>query len=111
MTTHDAHRVVVESRNRVGSSALPVSDLVVAGVDGSGCGRRAAEWAAGEAALRKGALRIVYAYSLPVAGYFGYNPFPANLLTSLREEDESGRGADGSRIAPHLSGRNYGVLS
>ena len=64
-------------------------DLVVAGVDGSRCARKAAQWAAAEAIRRHGALRLIHAYSLPPAGYAGYNPYPATLLTQLREEGEA----------------------
>ncbi|MET0863004.1 MAG: universal stress protein [Nakamurella sp.] len=63
--------------------------LVVAGIDGSSCSRRAAGWAAAEAVHRHGSLLLVHAYSLPSAGYSGYNPYPANLLPQLREEGEA----------------------
>jgi nucleotide-binding universal stress UspA family protein len=75
------------------SMAIEVSaqrrDLVVAGIDGSRCARDAARWAAAEAIRRHGALRLIHAYSLPPAGYPGYNPYPAALLTQLREEGEA----------------------
>src|SRR6478735_6607838 len=64
------------------------SDLVVVGIDGSGCARHAAWWAADEAVRRHGALRLIYAYTLPPAGYSNYNPFPPNLLSQLREDGE-----------------------
>lgn len=62
------------------------SDLVVVGIDGSGCALHAARWAAVEAVRRQGALRLIHAYSLAPAGYPGYNPYPAILLTQLRDE-------------------------
>jgi nucleotide-binding universal stress UspA family protein len=61
-------------------------DLVIAGIDDSRCARKAAQWAAAEAIRRHGALRLIHAYSLPPAGYSGYNPYPATLLTQLRED-------------------------
>jgi len=64
------------------------TDLVVAGVDGSGGARKAAHWAAAEAVRRHGALRLIHAYSLAPAGYSGYNPYPATLLAELRDEGE-----------------------
>ena len=60
-------------------------DLVVVGVDGSGCALHAARWAAQEADRRSGVLQLVHAYSLPPAGYSGYNPYPAGVLADLRE--------------------------
>ena len=65
------------------------TDLVVVGIDGSACARHAAQWAAAEATRRHGALRLVHAYSLPPAGYSGYNPYPATLLAQLREEGQT----------------------
>jgi nucleotide-binding universal stress UspA family protein len=64
-------------------------NLVVAGIDGSRCARKAAQWAAAEAIRRHGALRLIHAYSLPPAGYSGYNPYPATLLTQLREDGQA----------------------
>jgi nucleotide-binding universal stress UspA family protein len=62
---------------------------VVVGIDASRCSRRAVGWAAAEAVRRGGSLVLVHAYSLPPAGYSGYNPYPANLLPQLREEGEA----------------------
>jgi len=64
------------------------SDLVVAGVDGTGRARQAAHWAAEEAIHRHGALCLVHAYSLAPAGYSGYNPYPATSLIQLGDEGE-----------------------
>jgi len=64
-------------------------ELVVTGLDGSGCARHAAEWAAAEADRRHGHLLLLHAYALPAAGYSGYNPFPANMLPDLREAGEA----------------------
>jgi nucleotide-binding universal stress UspA family protein len=75
--------------NPVTQMPIPRSDLVVVGIDGSGCARHAAQWAAAEATRRHGALRLVHAYSLPPAGYSGYNPYPAPLLAQLREEGQA----------------------
>lgn len=63
-------------------------DLVVTGVDGSGCARHAAWWAAEEAIRRHGALRLIHAYSLPPAGYSNYNPYPPTLLPQLQQDGE-----------------------
>jgi nucleotide-binding universal stress UspA family protein len=63
--------------------------LVVVGIDGSSCAQHAAQWAAAEATRRHGALRLIHAYSLPPAGYSGYNPYPAPLLAQLREEGQA----------------------
>ena len=62
------------------------TDLVVVGVDGSAHARRAAEWAAAEAANRHAPLRLVYAYQLPVAGYAGYSMAPSDLGRVMRAE-------------------------
>ena len=62
------------------------ADLVIAGVDGSTHARRAAIWAADEAVQRHASLRLVYAYSLPIAGYAGYSMAPDNLGALLRGE-------------------------
>jgi nucleotide-binding universal stress UspA family protein len=60
--------------------------MVVAGIDGSGCARHAARWAAAEAVRRHVPLLLVHAYSLPASGHSGYNPYPPNMLTELRED-------------------------
>lgn len=62
------------------------SKVVVVGIDGSSHARRAADWAADEAARRHAPLRLVYAYSLPIAGYAGYSMAPDNLGRMLRVE-------------------------
>lgn len=60
--------------------------LIVVGLDGSACSRRAAEWAADEAARRHAVIRLVYAYHLPPARSAGYHPYPPHLLADLRED-------------------------
>jgi nucleotide-binding universal stress UspA family protein len=60
--------------------------VVIAGIDGSGCARDAAHWAAAEAIRRHAVLGLVLAYHLPPMGSSGYSPYPANLLTDLREQ-------------------------
>ena len=62
------------------------TDLVVVGVDGSAHARKAAEWAAAEAANRHAPLRLVFAYQLPIAGYAGYSMAPADLGRVMRAE-------------------------
>ncbi len=99
MTTYDVrvapptHRAGSHAGHRAGFAPMAVSTgvagtgpLVVAGVDDSEWGRRAAWWAAEEAGRRQGRLLLVHAYALPAAGYSGYNPFPADLLSTLEEE-------------------------
>jgi nucleotide-binding universal stress UspA family protein len=70
----------------VSTGVAGTGPLVVAGVDDSDCGRHAARWAADEADRRHGRLLMVHAYALPAAGYSGYNPFPADLLSTLEED-------------------------
>jgi nucleotide-binding universal stress UspA family protein len=62
--------------------------LVIAGIDGSGCARDAARWAAAEAISMHAGLGLVFAYHLPPAGSSGYSPYPANLLADLRENGQ-----------------------
>ena len=62
------------------------TDLVVVGVDGSAHARKAADWAAAEAANRDAPLRLVYAYQLPLAGYAGYSMAPSDLGRVMRAE-------------------------
>src|SRR5664279_5670609 len=81
MTTGEALQVTATPE-----STGPRGCLIVAGVDGSGCARRAVHWAAAEADRRGGSLRLVHAYYLPAAGFSGYNPFPGNLLPDLRDD-------------------------
>ncbi|MEP6563087.1 MAG: universal stress protein, partial [Nakamurella sp.] len=90
----------------VGATTVDSPFIVVAGVDASSCSRRAARWAAAEALRRNGSLLLIHAYSLPPAGYSGYNPYPASLLPQLREEGE----AMLSDIAAAL-GRDYPALN
>jgi nucleotide-binding universal stress UspA family protein len=66
--------------------ADPTTDLVIAGIDGSGCARDAAQWAAAEAVRRKAILGLVFAYHLPPAGRSGYIPYSTHVLTDLRED-------------------------
>jgi nucleotide-binding universal stress UspA family protein len=70
-----------------GSESQPATgDLVVVGLDGTGCARHAAGWAAAEAAHQHADLRLIFAYHLPPAGSSGYNPYPPHLLADLRED-------------------------
>jgi len=70
-----------------GSESHPTTgNLVVVGLDGSGCAQHAADWAAAEAAHRHADLTLVFAYHLPPAGTTGYNPYPPHLLADLRED-------------------------
>lgn len=69
-----------------GADAQQRIDMVVAGYDGSSHARRATAWAAAEAERRHAVLRLVYAYSLPVAGYAGYSMAPHDLGHVLRAE-------------------------
>ncbi len=62
----------------------PAADVVVVGVEGSGCARGAADWAAAEAQRRGGSLVLVYAYMLPPAGYSSYTAYPPNVVDDLR---------------------------
>ena len=66
--------------------ARRTAGLVIVGIDGSGCARDAAQWAAEEAVRRHAVLGLVLAYHLPPAGSSGYSPYPVNLLADLREE-------------------------
>src|SRR6478609_5175172 len=66
--------------------ATPVTGQVVVGIDGSGCGRNAARWAASEASRRHTGLHLVHAYHLPPAGASGYNPYPPHMLADLRDD-------------------------
>ena len=69
-------------------SRQPRADLVVVGIDGSAHAAMAARWAAVEADLRGAALRLVYAYSVPIAGYAGYSMAPDGLGHVMRIEGE-----------------------
>jgi len=69
-------------------AAAPRADLVIVGVDGSQHAAMAAEWAADDAVQRNAALRLVYAYSLPVAGYAGYSMAPDDLGHLMRVDGE-----------------------
>ena len=62
------------------------ADIVVVGIDGSPHALKAAHWAATEADRRNAELRLVHAYSLPIAGYAGYSMAPDNLGTIIRVE-------------------------
>jgi nucleotide-binding universal stress UspA family protein len=93
MSAHESDKARVEAPETVpGIAATDTSsyrhDVVVVGVDGSACARQAAWWAAAEAARRHGALHLIHAYTLPPAGYSNYNPYPANLLSQLREDGD-----------------------
>lgn len=62
---------------------------VVAGVDGSGCSRQAALWAAAEAERRGADLLLVAAYWVHTAGYPSSAFAPTGSLTELREAGET----------------------
>ncbi len=66
----------------------PRADLIVVGIDGSAHASMAARWAANEADLRGAALRLVYAYSVPIAGYAGYSMAPDDLGHVMRAEGD-----------------------
>lgn len=68
-----------------GALSLPQA-LSWAGVDGSGCARHAARWAAAEAVRRCCTLRLVYAYLLPAPRSSMHNPYPANKLPTIRQD-------------------------
>ena len=95
MTTYEAFTAEMPTLPPAGEPFV-----VVAGIDASRCSRRAAGWAAAEAARRGGSLVLVHAYALPPAGYSGDNPYPANLLPQLREDGEAllGDTADALRM-------------
>ena len=73
------------ARQNVDNPAETTNSVVV-GLDGSGCARHAAEWAAAEASHRHCDLELVFAYHLPPAGSSGYNPYPPHLLADLRAD-------------------------
>lgn len=62
---------------------------VVAGIDGSGCARQAAAWAAAETVLRGGRLLLVAAYWMHTVGYPTSAYSPTGTLTELREAGET----------------------
>ena len=64
-------------------------DVVVVAIDGSAYARRAAQWAATEAEHRNAELRLIYAYSLPIAGYAGYSMAPDDLGSIMRAEGKA----------------------
>ena len=79
----------LEGATAVGEDREPTlgrADIVVVGIDGSSHARRAAHWAATEADRRHAQLRLVHAYTLPVAGYAGYSMAPDDLGTIMRVE-------------------------
>ncbi len=83
----------------------PRADLVVAGLDGSEHAAMAARWAAFEADSRSAALRLVYAYSVPVASYAGYSMAPDDLGDLVRAEGDEMLTAAADEIRsrhPHL---------
>jgi nucleotide-binding universal stress UspA family protein len=67
-------------------SGLGRADIVVVGIDGSAHARKAAHWAAVEADRRHAQLRLVHAYTLPIAGYAGYSMAPNDLGAIMRVE-------------------------
>ncbi len=74
------------ARDQTPAESAQRTDLIVVGVDGSAHSRRAADWAAAEAASRHAPLRLVYAYQLPVAGYAAYSMAPSDLGRVMRAE-------------------------
>ncbi len=65
-------------------AAVARENVVVVGLDPSRASRRAVEWAAAEAVVRKASLQIVHAYRLPSAGYLNYSEMPPDAVTALR---------------------------
>ncbi len=82
-------------------AATPRADLVIVGIDGSQHSAMAARWAAIDAAHRSAALRLVYAYSLPVAGYAGYSMAPDDLGHLMRVEGEQMLGGMATELRSH----------
>ncbi len=74
----------IEGEDR--DTGLGRADIVVVGIDGSAHARKAARWAATEADRRHAQLRLVHAYTLPIAGYAGYSMAPDDLGTVMRVE-------------------------
>lgn len=73
-----------------GRTADPVpAARVLAGVDGSGCSRKAAFWAAEEALARGAHLLLVAAYWMHTVGYTTTAYAPTGTLTELREAGET----------------------
>jgi nucleotide-binding universal stress UspA family protein len=68
------------------NGSSPAAATIVVGIDGSGCARRAARWAAAEAVRDKAQLRLLHAFSLHTAGFPGYNPYPASMIPELDED-------------------------
>jgi nucleotide-binding universal stress UspA family protein len=83
---HSVPPTLSPARPQTAAKAAQRTDLVVVGVDGSAHSRRAANWAAAEAASRHAPLRLVYAYQLPVAGYAAYSMAPSDLGRVMRAE-------------------------
>lgn len=82
MTTLDR-----SAQTRTAASAVNPSGeaCVLVGVDGSGCSRQAAAWAAEEAQVRGVRLRLVTAYWMPAANA----SIPLRTLTELRDAGET----------------------
>lgn len=83
---HSVPPTLSPTRKQIPEDRLQRTDLVVVGVDGSAHSRKAAEWAAAEAASRHAPLRLVFAYQLPVAGYAAYSMAPSDLGRVMRAE-------------------------
>ncbi len=87
MTTIDTS--VTGPRSAAAPSEPDPRSRVVAGVDGSGCSRQAAVWAADEAQARGAGLLLVAAYWMHTVGYPGTAYAPTGTLTELRETGET----------------------
>jgi nucleotide-binding universal stress UspA family protein len=77
---------VTDAGQSVLADAGQTGNLVIAGIDCSGCARDAAQWAAAEAVRRNAVLGLIFAYHLPRAGSCGYVPYSTHVLTDLRED-------------------------
>ncbi len=93
MTVHETSTIETPSRRAAAPDQVPrqlrrrrTGPVLVVGIDGSHSARHAALWAAREAVRRHAALNLVFAYSLPAAGYSGYNPYPADMLATMSDD-------------------------
>jgi nucleotide-binding universal stress UspA family protein len=96
MTVHETPMTATPSRHAAVPDVMPrqvrrrrTGRVLVVGIDGSASARHAAFWAAREAVRRHAALSLVFAYSLPAAGYSGYNPYPADMLGTMSDDGQA----------------------
>ncbi|MGS0686036.1 universal stress protein [Nakamurella sp. GG22] len=100
MTVHETPMMSTPSRHAAVPDPVPVvvpkqarrrrtGPVLVVGIDGSASARHAALWAAREAVRRHAAMKLVFAYFLPAAGYAGYNPYPADMLATMSEDGQA----------------------